>query len=122
MTMKKSISSSFKIPPATLQSASTLSIILMTPLYEKVLIPITQMVTRNKKGTTVFQRMGVGMFLSTIAMIIAAVLETKRLEISRKMSSLERETVPQRIFWLLPQYILGISDIFTVVGMQEFYN
>ncbi|TYI86354.1 hypothetical protein E1A91_D04G059300v1 [Gossypium mustelinum] len=122
MTMKRNIGRNFKIPPATLQSAITLSIILMMPLYDKVLIPITQIVTRNQKGITVMQRMGVGMFLSIIAMIIAAVVETKRLEISRKMSSLESETVELSIFWLLPQYVLlGISDIFTVVGMQEFF-
>ncbi|KAE8723171.1 Protein NRT1/ PTR FAMILY 5.8 [Hibiscus syriacus] len=122
MTMKRNMGRNFKIPPATLQSAITLSIILMMPLYENVLIPITQIFTRNRKGITVLQRMGVGMFLSIIAMIIAAVVETKRLEISRKMSSLQSETVTLSIFWLLPQYvILGISDIFTVVGMQEFF-
>ncbi|XP_022773710.1 protein NRT1/ PTR FAMILY 5.8-like [Durio zibethinus] len=122
MTMKRNIGRNFKIPPATLQSAITLSIILLMPFYDKVLIPITQMVTRNKKGITVMQRMGVGMFLSIIAMIIAAVVEMKRLEISRNIGALESETVPLSIFWLLPQYVLlGISDIFTVVGMQEFF-
>ncbi|XVF60408.1 hypothetical protein PTKIN_Ptkin08bG0043500 [Pterospermum kingtungense] len=122
MTMKRNIGSNFKIPPATLQSAITLSIILLMPLYDKVLIPIIQMVTRNSKGITVMQRMGVGMFLSIIAMIIAAVVETKRLEISRKICVLKSETVPLNIFWLLPQYVLlGISDVFTVVGMQEFF-
>ncbi|GMJ09334.1 hypothetical protein like AT5G14940 [Hibiscus trionum] len=122
MTMKRDIGRNLKIPPATLQSAITLSIILLMPLYDKVLIPITQMVTRNQKGITVLQRMGVGMFLSIIAMIIAAVVETKRLEMSRKMSSPESETAPLSILWLLPQYVLlGISDIFTVVGMQHFF-
>ncbi|XWS40806.1 hypothetical protein CRYUN_Cryun17cG0027100 [Craigia yunnanensis] len=122
MTMKRNIGRDFKIPPATLQSAITLSIILLMPIYDKVLIPITQIVTRNKKGISVMQRMGVGMFLSIIAMIIAAVVETKRLEISRRIGVLESETVPLSIFWLLPQYVLlGISDIFTVVGMQEFF-
>ncbi|XVF14169.1 hypothetical protein REPUB_Repub09cG0034100 [Reevesia pubescens] len=122
MTMKRNIGKNFKIPPATLQSAITLSIILLMPLYDKVLIPITQIFTRNKKGISVMQRMGVGMFLSIIAMIIAAVVEMKRLEMSRKIGDLESETVPLSIFWLLPQYVLlGISDIFTVVGMQEFF-
>ncbi|XP_021297929.1 protein NRT1/ PTR FAMILY 5.9-like [Herrania umbratica] len=122
MTMERNIGRNFKIPPATLQSAITLSIILLMPLYDKVLIPITQMVTRNRKGISVMQRMGVGMFLSIIAMIIAAVVEMKRLEISKKIGVLESETVPLSIFWLLPQYVLlGISDIFTVVGMQEFF-
>lgn len=114
--MERNIGSNFKIPPATLQSAITFSIILLTPLYDTVLIPITQTIIRNEKGINVMQRMGVGMFLSIIAMAIAAVVETKRLQLSKQMGK------PLSIFWLLPQYILlGISDIFTVVGMQEFF-
>ncbi|KAK2661861.1 hypothetical protein Ddye_000435 [Dipteronia dyeriana] len=127
MTMKRNIGSSFKIPPATLQSAITVSIILLMPLYDTILIPITQKITRNQKGINVMQRMGVGMFLSIIAMVIAAIVETKRLEMSKQMGNVvldsqSDQTVPLSIFWLLPQYILlGIADIFTVVGMQEFF-
>ncbi|XP_041006196.1 protein NRT1/ PTR FAMILY 5.9 isoform X2 [Juglans microcarpa x Juglans regia] len=124
MTMKRNIGSSFKIPPATLQSAITLSIILLMPLYDKILIPIIRLITCDEKGISVMKRMGIGMFLSIIAMVIAAIVETKRLEISRKIGNFESPsgTVPLSIFWLLPQYILlGVSDIFTVVGMQEFF-
>ncbi|XP_048434890.1 protein NRT1/ PTR FAMILY 5.9-like isoform X2 [Pyrus x bretschneideri] len=124
MTMKRNIGSNFKIPPATLQSAITLSIILLMPLYDKIMIPVTRLVTCSEKGLSVMQRMGIGMFVSVIAMAIAAVVETKRLKISREMEmrGSQSETVPLSIFWLLPQYILlGISDIFTVVGMQEFF-
>ncbi|VVA96083.1 unnamed protein product [Arabis nemorensis] len=125
MTMKRNIGSSFKIPPATLQSTITLSIILLMPLYDKILIPITKRIKNNSKGISVMERMGAGMFLSIIAIVIAALVERKRLDISQKMKSLldyKPETVPMSIFWLLPQYILlGISDIFTVVGMQEFF-
>lgn len=119
--MKRNIGEHFRIPPATLQSAITLSIILLMPLYDKILIPMTRIVTRNEKGITVMQRMGIGMFLSIIAMIIAAIVETKRLHISRN-TPYDSEANHLSIFWLLPQYILlGISDIFTVVGMQEFF-
>ncbi|KAJ7974490.1 protein NRT1/ PTR FAMILY 5.8 [Quillaja saponaria] len=124
MTMKRNIGSNFMIPPATLQSAITLSIILLMPLYDRIFIPITQAITHEEKGISVMQRMGIGMVLSIIAMVIAAVVEMKRLEISKEMKITESETatVPLSIFWLLPQYILlGISDIFTVVGMQEFF-
>ncbi|ONI19400.1 hypothetical protein PRUPE_3G277200 [Prunus persica] len=124
MTMKRNIGSKFKIPPATLQSAITLSIILLMPLYDKIMIPITRLVTCHEKGISVMQRMGIGMFISVLAMASAAVVETRRLHISGEMEALgaHSETVPFSIFWLLPQYILlGISDIFTVVGMQEFF-
>ncbi|KFK25622.1 hypothetical protein AALP_AA8G138600 [Arabis alpina] len=125
MTMKRNIGSSFKIPPATLQSTLTLSIILLMPLYEKILIPVTKRIKNNNKGISVMERMGVGMFLSIIAIVIAALVERKRLEISQKMKTVpgyDPETIPMSIFWLLPQYILlGIPDIFTVIGMQEFF-
>ncbi|KAK4488474.1 hypothetical protein RD792_004238 [Penstemon davidsonii] len=120
MTMKRNIGS-FKIPPAALQSAITVSIIVLMPWYDKFFIPFVRIFTRNEKGITVMQRMGIGMVLSVIAMVIAAFMERKRLKISRNMEVVSIE-VPFSIFWLLPQYILlGISDIFTVVGMQEFF-
>ncbi|KAF5182090.1 NRT1/ PTR FAMILY 5.8 [Thalictrum thalictroides] len=116
MTMKRNIGKEFLIPPASLQSAINISIILLMPLYDKIVIPILRIITRDDKGINVMQRMGIGMFLSIIAMVIAAFVETKRLEISR------RSDLSLSIFWLLPQYIiLGISDVFTVVGMQEFF-
>ncbi|OVA14344.1 Proton-dependent oligopeptide transporter family [Macleaya cordata] len=132
MTMKRNIGNHFMIPPATLQSAINVSIILLMPFYDKIVIPIFRVITRSDTGINVMQRMGFGMFLSIIAMSIAAVVETKRLEISRRIlpellhhensSSAPQITVPLSIFWLLPQYIiLGVSDVFTVVGMQEFF-
>lgn len=121
MTMRRNIGRNLLIPPAMLQSAITVSIIVLMPLYDKVLIPFTRLITGKEKGINVMQRMGIGMALSIIAMVIAALVEKKRLSISSKLES-QSETVPLSIFWLLPQYIiLGISDIFTVVGMQEFF-
>ncbi|XP_043723519.1 protein NRT1/ PTR FAMILY 5.9-like [Telopea speciosissima] len=123
MTMKRNIGNSFVIPPATLQSAITISIVLLMPLYDKGIIPFIQIITKTNKGINVMQRMGIGMVLSIAAMAIAAIVETKRLKISRSgFLESQSSTLPMSIFWLLPQYIfLGISDVFTVVGMQEFF-
>lgn len=115
MTMQRNIGPNFKIPPAALQSAITISILLLMPWYDAVFIPFVRLLTRNDKGISVMQRIGIGMFLSVVAMIIAAVTEKRRLDAIEKGNMLS-------IFWLLPQYVLlGISDIFTVVGMQEFF-
>lgn len=119
MAMERNIGPDFKIPPATLQAAITASIILVIPFYDKIFIPVTRFVTHNDKGITVLQRMGIGMFLSVIAIVIAALVEAKRVEINLKS---DKKVAGLSILWLLPQYILlGISDIFTIVGMQEFF-
>ncbi|ONK60215.1 uncharacterized protein A4U43_C08F15600 [Asparagus officinalis] len=120
MAMGHTIGKTFVIPPAAFQSAITLSVVMLMPLYDKLVIPILRLITRNEKGISVLQRMGIGMVLSFLAMIVAAVVETKRLHISRLQ--LQGLKVELSIFWLLPQYILlGFSDVFTVVGMQEFF-
>ncbi|KAI3901820.1 hypothetical protein MKW92_047710 [Papaver armeniacum] len=112
MAMKRNIGNHFMIPPATLQSAINVSIILLMPLYDKIVTPVFRIISGSDNGMSVMQRMGFGMFLSVIAMSIAAIVETKRLEISRREPTMN--SVPLRIFWLLPQYVLlGISDVFT---------
>uniref|UniRef100_M8BM88 Peptide transporter PTR5 n=1 Tax=Aegilops tauschii TaxID=37682 RepID=M8BM88_AEGTA len=61
----------FVIPPATLQSTITVSIIILMPLYDRVIMPLIGAVTRNSKGITVLQRIGVGMVFSVVAMVVA---------------------------------------------------
>ncbi|KAG2605217.1 protein NRT1/ PTR FAMILY 5.8-like [Panicum virgatum] len=108
----------FVIPPAMLQSSITVSIILLVPMYDRVIIPLINAVTRGSDGITVLQRIGVGMVLSVVAMAIAALVESWRLRVSAASGGAYR----LKIFWLLPQYVLlGVSDVFTVVGMQEFF-
>ncbi|KAL5974270.1 hypothetical protein ACLOJK_030934 [Asimina triloba] len=126
MTMKRNIGRNFMIPPAAFQSAITISIIVLMPFYDKLIIPIFRIITRSDVGINVLQRMGIGIFLSILSMVVAALVEAKRLETDEKGQEVgggpESETVPMSIFWLVPQYVLlGMSDVFTVVGMQEFF-
>uniref|UniRef100_A0ACD6ANS6 Uncharacterized protein n=1 Tax=Avena sativa TaxID=4498 RepID=A0ACD6ANS6_AVESA len=106
----------FVIPPAMLQSTITVSIILLMPLYDRMIIPLISVITGDSKGITVLQRIGVGMVLSVVAMAIAVLVESRR---RRLVTTLAGQ---MNIAWLLPQYVLlGVSDVFTVVGMQEFF-
>jgi peptide/histidine transporter 3/4 len=60
------------------------------------------------------------MVLSVVAMVTASIVESKRLHF---VSEGDGTTHQLSIFWLLPHYILlGVADVFTVVGMQEFYT
>ncbi|KAG1364031.1 Protein NRT1/ PTR FAMILY 5.8 [Cocos nucifera] len=122
MMMKHSIGK-FVIPPAMLQSSITISIILLMPLYDKLIIPLLRVFTRDESGITVLQRIGIGMCLSIVGVVVAALVESKRLGIMKE-GPVESQSLNTQlsIFWLLPQYILlGISDVFAVVGMQEFF-
>jgi solute carrier family 15 (peptide/histidine transporter), member 3/4 len=116
MLMDHSVGGAFVIPPAMLQSSINVSIILLMPMYGKTIIPLINLVTGRSDGITVLQRIGVGMVLSIFAMVIAALVESWRLRVDTGSAA------KLSIFWLLPQYVLlGVSDVFTVVGMQEFF-
>ncbi|XP_043708332.1 protein NRT1/ PTR FAMILY 5.10-like isoform X2 [Telopea speciosissima] len=124
-TMDRKIGSSgFQIPPAALQTCASLSIVLFMPFYDRVLIPIARAFTKKHSGITVLQRIGTGIFLSMIAMVVAALVERERLQtaIEAKIVDIPKATVPMSVWWLVPQYILfGIAEAFTMVGLQEFF-
>ncbi|KAI3763109.1 hypothetical protein L1987_53559 [Smallanthus sonchifolius] len=123
-TMDRSIGSTFKIPPATLQSFIGISVFILIPIYDTILVPVTRTLTSIPSGITMLQRIGTGIFISTVSMIVAAIVETRRLKIAREYGLLDdpKAMIPMKIWWLIPQYLLaGASDVFTIVGMQEFF-
>ncbi|XP_052201223.1 protein NRT1/ PTR FAMILY 5.10-like isoform X2 [Diospyros lotus] len=123
-TMDRSIGPSFDIPAATLQSFISLSIIVFIPIYDRLFVAIARAITQEPLGITMLQRVGTGLLFSTISMVIAAMVEGKRLETAIKYGLVDKpkETVPMSIWWLVPQYaFFGIADVFTMVGLQEFF-
>jgi peptide/histidine transporter 3/4 len=57
-------------------------------------------------------------------MVVAALVEAKRVSIAREhgLMDIPRATIPMSVWWILPQYMIsGISDVFTVVGLQELF-
>ncbi|KAJ3670343.1 hypothetical protein LUZ60_010667 [Juncus effusus] len=122
MIMKNSIGS-FVIPPASLSSFEVVTVLVGIPLYDVFLIPIVRKFTANNRGISQLQRITIGLFMSTLSMISAALVESKRLEIAREYDLIHQNVeVPMSILWLVPQYVFfGASEVFCFVGQLEFF-
>ncbi|KAK8492176.1 hypothetical protein V6N13_031805 [Hibiscus sabdariffa] len=123
-TMDRSITTGLEIPAATLQCFTSISVILFIPIYDKIFVPLARSVTGKPPGITMLQRIGTGIAISATAMVIAALIETKRLKTAREHGLVDKPnvTVPMSVWWLVPQYSLyGLSDVFAFVGLQEFF-
>jgi peptide/histidine transporter 3/4 len=114
---------SFRIPPASLAGFVTLSMLICVVLYDKVFVKIMRRWTRNPRGITLLQRMGIGMILHVIIMVTASLTEMHRLRVAKDHGVVESGgTVPLSIFVLLPQFILmGTADSFLEVAKIEFF-
>lgn len=114
----------FKIPAASLQSVNPITIVVLMPLYDRVLVPALRRFTGNVRGVSMLQRIGIGLLISLLSMVAAAVTEVKRVDVAREHGLLDHpeKTVPLSVFILLPQYILiGAAEVFTSVGALEFF-
>ncbi|KAG8378486.1 hypothetical protein BUALT_Bualt08G0142100 [Buddleja alternifolia] len=123
-TMDRHINSSFQMPAASLLSFISLTNIVIVPIYDRIIVPIARAVSKEPSGLSMLQRIGVGVFLSIFSMVIAAIIERKRLitAIEYGLADMPKATIPMGVWWLVPQYmILGISEVFTLVGLQEFF-
>lgn len=123
-TMDRKITDHFEIPPASIYSLGAIAMILCVTLYEKILVPIVRNATGNERGIKILQRIGIGMIFSSLAMVVAALVEKKRLEVAENQITEggKIRQLPMSVFWLAPQFIiLGIGDGFTLVGLQEYF-
>ncbi|KAJ3707705.1 hypothetical protein LUZ61_011410 [Rhynchospora tenuis] len=123
-TLDRKISRDVEVPPAALQVFISVAIICFIPIYDKLLVPLTRKFTRIPSGITMLQRIGTGMALSLIAVVVAALVEIKRLKTAKEYGLVDKPKVPvpMSLWWMVPQYLLfGMADVFTIVGMQEFF-
>uniref|UniRef100_A0A0E0HEX1 Major facilitator superfamily (MFS) profile domain-containing protein n=1 Tax=Oryza nivara TaxID=4536 RepID=A0A0E0HEX1_ORYNI len=113
-------SSSFQVPPAALQSFLGVSIIPCVLLYEHVLVPAARRATGVATGITMLQRIGAGIAMCAVTLLVAALVEMRRLSAARDADP--GAAVPMSLWWMVPQYVLfGAADVFAMVGMQEFF-
>lgn len=114
---------SFKIPPASLAGFVTISMLVSVVLYDRYFVRIMQRWTKNPRGVTLLQRMGIGLVIHIIIMIIASLTEKYRLSVAKDHGLVENGgQVPLTIFILLPQFVLtGTADAFLEVAKLEFF-
>ncbi|KAI9174538.1 hypothetical protein LWI28_018770 [Acer negundo] len=122
-TMDRHIGS-FQIPGASLTVFFVGSILLTVPIYDRIIVPIARKVLKNPQGFTPLQRIGVGLVLSIVAMVAAALSELKRLGAARSngLTNDPNSEIPLSVFWLVPQFLLvGAGEAFTYIGQLAFF-
>ncbi|KAJ8458375.1 hypothetical protein OPV22_031301 [Ensete ventricosum] len=114
--MNTRLTTSFHVPPASLQAIPYVILIVLVPVYETCFVPLARKLTGTSSGITPLQRIGVGLFAVTFSMVAAAVIERKRRETYVDSGEL------LSIFWIGPQFLIfGVSEMFTAVGLIEFF-
>ena len=76
------------------------------------------------RGISMLQRIGTGLAITTITMVVAAGTEIKRLDVIKEHGLQDNllVPVPMSVFWLLPQYmLLGVAEILVMNGQLEFF-
>lgn len=116
----------FKIPPASYTIFSMIGLTVWIPLYDQILIPFLRRITKKEGGVTILQKMGTGMVLAVVTMIISGQVEQKRrhLAITSPVGNYPRRGAISSLsgLWLVPQLtLIGLSEAFTIIGQIEFY-
>lgn len=85
--MVLSIGSSFMLREASLQIFVSLIVIVVIPIYDRVFVPTARKFTGQFSSVTILQRIGIGLFLSIITMVVSGLVEAKKVSIAREPTS-----------------------------------
>ncbi|GAB2269934.1 hypothetical protein Dimus_004851 [Dionaea muscipula] len=114
---------SLKVPPASLPVIPVIFIMILTPVYNHVVLPFARKITKTEMGITHLQRVGAGLVMSVIAMAVGAIVEMKRKRVALLSGLMDSsEPLPITFLWIALQYLfLGSADLFSLAGLMEFF-
>lgn len=110
----------FQIPAGSLTVFFVAAILLTLAVYDRIVMPLYKK-WKGKPGFSNLQRMAIGLILSTIGMVVAALVEKKRLSVAK---TVDRSTpnIPISVFLLIPQFFLvGSGEAFIYTGQLDFF-
>lgn len=122
-TMNRHITRSFKIPSASMSVFASVTLLLWMPIYDKIVVPKARKITGHSGGIKVLQRIGIGFFISVVALLVSGIVESRRRQFAHQHGFTDQihKPLPISVFWLVPQYCLfGLGDSFHAVGQLEF--
>ncbi|KAH9316241.1 hypothetical protein KI387_024868, partial [Taxus chinensis] len=114
LTMDRRLgSTNFQVPAASIGVIELLTVVTWLPFYDRVLVPFTRRVTKQDRGITPLQRMGIGYGMWSISYLVSGFVEVKRRNAARShgLTDQPRAVIPISVFWLVPQYVInGLAD------------
>ncbi|XP_052170323.1 protein NRT1/ PTR FAMILY 5.2-like [Diospyros lotus] len=122
-TLERSMGPHFEIPPACLTAFVTIFMLITIVVYDRFFVPAIRRYTKNPRGITMLQRLGIGLTLHVVVMLTSFLAERTRLSVARENGITEKnQIVPLSIFILLPQFaLMGVADNFVEVAKLEFF-
>ncbi|KAF3791628.1 NRT1-PTR FAMILY 2-11 protein [Nymphaea thermarum] len=116
MNMDRHIGKHFQIPAGSFIVVSMLALTLWLPLYDRVIVSAVRRITKQDGGITLLQRMGIGLVLCVISMVVSGIVEARRRRLAVS------EGILMSSLWLIPQFaIAGLAEAFNIIGQVEFY-
>ncbi|KAK4395230.1 protein NRT1/ PTR FAMILY 1.2 [Sesamum angolense] len=123
-SMNRHISSGFEIPAGSFGMFTIITLTIWIVLYDRVIIPLASKIAGKKIHLGVRQRMGIGIFLSGLAMMVSGIVEHVRRKkaIEQGLAGNPHGVVNMSALWLVPQNCLtGLAEAFNAIGQTEFY-
>ncbi|KMT18018.1 hypothetical protein BVRB_2g032120 [Beta vulgaris subsp. vulgaris] len=113
----------FEIPPGSFGTFALITLMLWLVLYDRIIIPLASKVMGKPVRLNVKTRMGIGLLLSFICLVVAGIVESVRREMAtRGDHNGASSTVRMSALWLVPQVCLfGLAEAFAAIAQIEFF-
>lgn len=124
LTLNRTLTKHFVIPPQSLALAAILVSLIFVPIFDGILRPILKKVTKNPFGITPLMRIGLGLVSAALAMVVGALVERKRVGYIRDLGHTHDLffELPMKMYWLIPQYFFtSMAEFGVLLASYEFF-
>jgi peptide/histidine transporter 3/4 len=124
-SLDRNLGNHFQVPSGSVVFFIALAAVLFIPVWEYGFVPVLRKFTGHPRGLTPLCQIGLALFSSIPALVIAIFVEQKRVNTIRNhnvdLITITLGTTPMSVFWLVPQFaILGCTEFLLGTALFKF--